>query len=618
MALRALLAILAPLLLLPAAAGAQTAPPTLGVEALQPGQKAVVRTVFQGERIETFDAEIVGVFHGGRVDGDMIVARATSERVIRSGIAQGMSGSPVFVDGKLIGALSGAWAFSRDPLFVVTPIREMLSVLDQPGGDPGDDAGTAGPAGLDPASGRIRFGAFEWPGLGGEAESVPPFAPAAPDPMAGLASAGPGIPARLAIPVACSGLDPAVLPLARQMFAPLGLTAVPGGSGSAPAGAVASFEPGAAVAVELMRGDLRLAAIGTVTWRDRDRVLIFGHPFFQSGHVRMPLATASITTIVASELISFKLGMPGTPVGVATQDRRAAVGGRVGPTPRLMPVSVAIAGSGRAERRFRFESIEDRAMAPQLVGIAALNSLLESGGAGPAQTVRWTVRLHRHGAVPLQLSDVTVSENLQAELAAAVAAPLRFLYNNPFSPLPLDSIAVRLETHPGRDLWTLRSAEVLEAAVRPGGDVRVRCEIERWRGGRETVTLSLHVPEEVPAGRYVAWFGGGAELSRYEAQRLPGRYRPASLDEAWERLATFRSSDRLYGALLARAPEITRDGRDYPELPTSALALLAGNQSGEDANRRGWQAMIDQAQHPLAGLLRGEIQLEVNVDPQAP
>ena len=602
-------------LALPLTAGAQEAPPTLDLDALQPGQKAVVRTVFQGERIESLEAEIVGVFHGGRVDGDIIVARATTERVIHSGIAQGMSGSPVYVDGKLVGALSGAWAFSKDPLFVVTPIREMLSVLDQPGGDAGDDAGTGGPAGIEAAGGRIAFGAFEWP------VPVPAGAAAAlPSPVesfVGVTGAGPGIPSRLALPVACSGLDPAVLPLARQILAPLGLTAVPGGSGSAPASR-ATLEPGGAVAVELMRGDLRMAAIGTVTWRDRERVLIFGHPFFQSGRVRLPLATANITTIVASELISFKLGMPGTPVGVATQDRRAAVGGKVGAPPHLMPVSVAIAATERPERRFHFESIEDRALAPQLVGIASLNSLLESGGAGPAQTVRWTVRMHRRGAAPLQISDVMVSDNLQNELAGGIAAPLRFLYNNPFSPLPLDSVTVRLEATPGRALWTLRSAEVLDAAVRPGSDVRVRCEIERWRGGRETVTLSLHVPEEVPEGRYVAWLGGGAELSRFEAQRLPGRYRPASLDEAWERLASYRPSDRLYAALIARAPEVTRDGRDYPELPTSALALLAGNQSGEDANRRGWQAMLDQAQHPLAGPLRGEIQLEVNVDPQAP
>jgi len=586
--------------------------PTLDPDALQAGQKAVVKTVFQGERIEDFEAEIVGVLHGGRVDGDIIVARATSERVTKTGIAQGMSGSPVYVDGHLVGALSGAWAFSREPLFVITPIREMLAVLDQPGGDEDDAAGTAGPAGLEPRGAPIQFGAFEWPGLPEEGET----APALPSTVA----AAMGQPARLAVPVACVGLDPAALSHARQLLEPLGFTAVPGGrsGSSATPAAPPVLEPGSAVAVELLRGDLRLAAIGTITWRDGDRVLIFGHPFFQSGRVRLPLASASVTTIVASDVISFKLAMPGTPFGVATQDRRAAVAGFMGRSPRLMPVSVTVAGGGRGSRTYRFESIEDRALAPQLVGLAALNSLLESGGVGSGQTVRWSVELFRRGAPPLALSDVVVSETLPGELLSGVTGPLRFLFNSPFARLELDSVRVRLESRPGRELWTLRSAHLLDAAVRPGEHVRVRCEVERWRGGRETLTLSVRVPEEAPEGRYVLWLGGGSELSRHEAQRLPGRYRPASLDEAWTRLAGFRTSDRLYAALLARAPEVTRGGRDYPELPTSALALLAGGQTAEDVNRRGSETMLDETRRPFDGQVRGELQLEVNVDLEAP
>jgi hypothetical protein len=420
------------------------------------------------------------------------------------------------------------------------------------------------------------------------------------------------------VPIACGGLQPSLLPLAGRLFEPLGFTAVPGGRASADTVASAPFEPGSAVAVELMRGDLHLAAIGTVTWREGNRVLIFGHPFFQAGTVRMPLASASITTVVASNLISFKLGSAGRPLGTATQDRRAAVAGTVGPPPRLMPVAVTIAGPGGAPRTFRFESIEDRAMAPQLVSLAALNSLLKSGGTGANQTMRWTLVLHRSGVPPLTLSDVAAGDSPLTDLQGGLAAPLRFLYNNPFSKLGLDSITVRLESVPGRSSWSLRSARVLDAAVRPGGVARVSCEIEHWRGGHQTVTLALRVPEEAPPGRYVLWVGGGQELSRYEATRLPGRYRPSSLEEAWRRLADARSSDRLHAALLARAPELTLSGRDYPELPTSALALLAGGNTAEDENRRGSYAFLDQVERRIDGEIHGELQMEVLVDPGAP
>jgi hypothetical protein len=372
------------------------------------------------------------------------------------------------------------------------------------------------------------------------------------------------------------------------------------------------------VAVDVMRGDLQLSAIGTVTWREGDRVLIFGHPLFQSGDVRLPMASAEITTIVPSEQFAFKLGVRGRTIGTLTQDRRSAMAGRIGPSPRLLPLSVAVRGLGRPTQSFRFESVEDRALAPQLVGLAAVNSVLESGGSGAGQTVRWRLRMYRHGAAPLVLDDVSVGDSPALELAGALGAPLRFLFNNPFAPLTLDSIAVTLDVTPGRDLWTLRGVQIMEQAVRPGATAHVRCEVERWRGERRSVVLDVVVPEEVPNGRYVLWVGGGAELTRFEAARLPGRFRPASLDEAWRRLGDVRASEQLYATLVARAPEVNVTGRDYPELPSSALAVLSDAQRAGDLARRGDRVLLGETRHALAGAVRGELQLELNVDSKAP
>jgi SpoIVB peptidase S55 len=587
-----------------AAAAAPAGIPTLGVDQLRPGQKAVVKTVFVGDRVEDFDAEIVGVLKGGRAEGDMILARATSERVIKSGVAQGMSGSPVYVDGRLIGALSSGWSFSREPLFGVTPIGEMLAVLDLPARP--DGPGSAGPAGVETAGGAVRFGEFRW--------EDPPPAASEPAQTPGLASA----PAPLALPMICAGLHPAALVEARRLFGPLGLAVTPGGrapDGGPPAD---SLRPGGAVAVDILTGDLQLSAIGTLTWRDGDRVLIFGHPLFQSGDVRLPLATAEIATIVASDLTSFKLGVRGRAVGTLTQDRRAAMSGRIGGTPRLLPVSVDIGGAGHAHQSFHFASIEDRGLAPQLVGIAALNSFLESGGAAGNQTLRWTMRLVRHGAPTLTLHDVVAGDSPPGDLLSALSSPLRFLFNNPFDTLRLDSVTVAIDAAPAREQWTLRSARLLDAAVRPGGSVRIECEIERWHGARSRVAMSVTAPEELPEGRYVLWLGGGAELSRYEATRLPGRYRPTSLADAWRRIADTRPSDALYAALFASAPEVTREGRDYPELPVSALAVLAGGQGAGDIGRRGDAARLDERRVAFAGPVRGELLLSIQVDAKAP
>jgi hypothetical protein len=594
-------------------APARSGVPTLDPEALVAGQKAEVRTVFSGQKIETFEAEILGVVKGGRADGDMILARATSERVVRSGVAQGMSGSPVYVDGKLIGALSSGWTFSSEPIFGITPIREMLRVLEIP--ETGSDRNGAGPVGVETGvlSAPARYREFRWPGDDRETPA------AGPDRSAGQAASrvSTGL-APLPVPLACGGLHSAALAAATDLLAPLGFAVGPGGKAEDGGPTAAAMEPGSAVAVDLMTGDVQFSAIGTVTWREADRVLIFGHPFFQAGAIRMPLSSAEITTIVPSVASSFKLGVRGREIGVATEDRRAAVGGRLGGHVSMLPLAVEIAGPNREAQHFHFEVLEDRALAPTLIPLAALNSLLESGGNGSGQTLRWTVELHRAGAAPLVLHDLAAGEGASNELVSGLGAPLRYLFNNPYRRLDLDSLRVKIEVVPQREQWTLRAARLEAAAVRPGSSVHVRCDLERWRGAHEVREITVNVPEEVPPGRYVLWIGGGNELTHLEAQRMPARFRPASLEEAWGRLAMTRTEDALYAVLLARAPEVTSDGRDYPELPESALLVLSSGLSGADRTHRSDTALLEETRVPLGALVVGEQPVELTVDDHAP
>ena len=588
------------------ALAARAVVPTLPPADLHAGQRAVVRTVFVGTQIDSFDAEIVGVLSGGKAEGTMILARATTPSVVASGIAQGMSGSPVYVGGKLIGALSSGWAFSKEPLFGVTPIGEMLDVLDQPRRPTGGVATSAGPSGPD-APGRISdvaFGPFHWSEPG---SPVIPAEPAVPE-ASELAP--------LALPLTGTLAPEAVRILAPE-FREAGLHLVSGAGGVAKQ-APATLEPGGAVAVDLMRGDLQLSAIGTVTYRDGDRVLIFGHPFFQAGDVRMPLSTAVITTIVASEQTSFKLGQRGREVGVATQDRRTAVGGDLGEYTHLMPITIHLDAEGRPAQRFHFESIEDRALAPLLLSAATLNSVLESNGSGASQTLAWSLDLYRHGVPPLRMHDVASGDTPLNDLAGALMGPVRFLLNNPYERVVLDSLVARVTIEPRRLQWQLRSARLLEASVRPGGTIPVLCEIESWRGERKEVELKIHASDEMPDGGYVLYLGGGAELTRYEAQHLPARFRPTSLDDAWRRFGALRPSAGLYGALFASAPEVTRRGQDYPELPLSALALMSSVTAGGDVARRGDAALMDEQQLTLDGPLHGEVLLPIRVDHNAP
>jgi hypothetical protein len=400
-----------------------------------------------------------------------------------------------------------------------------------------------------------------------------------------------------------------------------GFGVVPGGRPPTPARssttAVHALEPGSAVAVDVLRGDLNFSAIGTVTYRDGDRVLIFGHPFFQSGEVRLPLSTARITTILGNFNTSFKLGAAGTPVGTATQDRRAAVAGRLGTPPQLMPIRVTVRGASPRAEEFAFESIDDRSLLPQLLSAAVLNSLLESGGAGAMQTIRWSLSVWAGGR-RLRLADVAAGEAPLGDVAATLGSPVRFLAGNPYRRFRADSIVVELDTAPGRAQSTLRSATLAAATVRPGSVAHVRAQIERWRGARSTLTLDVPVPQELPDGRYVLHLAGGIEFDKFVATRLPARFRAVSLEDAWQRLGASRGSDALYAGLWARAPEVSMDGDDLPELPTSALALLAPPlQAGDRVRHSDW-ALVQESRKSTDGVLRGELLLDLVVDHLAP
>jgi hypothetical protein len=586
---------------------------------LRPGQRAVVHTVFQGTSVDTFLAEIVGVMRGGRAEGDLIVGRALSPRVIHTGIAQGMSGSPVYVDGKLAGALSSGWGFVKEPLFGITPIEEMLGVLAFPerGGPQQPSVGPEGP----PAGARVGdagsagWGEFRWPGT--ETESA---TKASRDPQAGARPGSPGEPGlqRLALPLACSGLHPLALSMLRPLVEPWGLAAVPAGESPGGGPQAADLGPGSALAVDLLRGDLRLSAIGTVTWRDGDRLLAFGHPFFQAGDVNLPMSSAEIVTIIPSDFISFKLGSPGRQIGTLLQDRRAAVSGRLGPAPRLLPFTVAVEGVKPRPQQFRYQVVEDRTMAPTLIAVAALSSLFESGGAGANQSVRWKLQVHAAGLPTLRLADRVSSDGATGEAVGQLRAPLEFLFNNPYQRIRFDSLTAVIEVEPAREQWVLRNARLDRVEVKPGDQVEVLVEVERFRGARETHRLKLPVPAELGDGDVMVWVGGGAELMRYESSRTPARYQPVSLSDAWRRLSAWRSSDGIYAALAVRYPEVTAGGADLPELPASAQAVLLSPVRRGQEVRGGRLTLLSEIKRPVEGVLRGELQLPLSVNPEAP
>jgi len=577
----------------PAAAGGLDRARFIGIDEIKPGQKATCRTVFEGRTIEEFTLEIAGVVKGGKADGDMILARAEGPRLAHDGIAAGMSGSPIYIDGRLAGALAFGWPFSRDALCGITPIADMLDVMAQPDGTPTGEF-TSGP-GL-----TVR---------GTKSES------------AGLE--------RLRTPLMAGGLSPA----ARAWLAPWaeenGFLLAAGGVGSAssPAGltahaaleaARAALVPGAAVSVDLMRGDMNLSAIGTLTWRDGDKVAAFGHPFFQTGPVAYPLGLADIVTIVASDLNSFKMGSPAEQVGVITQDRRAAIAGHLGDIPHMLPLTVSVHRPEGSET-YRYEILRSRLLAPTLAGLGVVGALTTRGGSAPEATWRWRARLVAPGVQPLVMADIATGQLTGASTQLSV--PLGLLLNNPFAAYDADSLTFDVDITPGISRAQVVSASIDPRVIEPGGTAHVTAELRDYRGASSFVNFDLTVPEAQPEGRLIVAVAGGPELDRQEAPRLPGRFRVSSLPELVERLAERRSDDRVYAALYGPGVEASQGSAEQPQLPVFAQRLLASDRANRPDDPFGNLARLAQSEKvvgaPVDGLLTLALDVRMQSTPNA-
>ena len=560
----------------------------IGVHELKPGMKAVGKTVFTGRTIENFELEIVGVVPGGKAEGAMILARALGPRLEHDGIAAGMSGSPIYVDGRLAGALAFSWPFSRDALCGITPIDEMIDVMRQPDGPPTGDFAT------------------------GPIVTLPP-----PIPQPAPEGAGVGL-ERLRTPLVAGGLTPEARAWLEPWAKEQGFLLTAGGASGATkpkvkpdrAQARAALEPGAAFSVDLMRGDMNLSAIGTITWRDGDRIVGFGHPFFQSGNVSYPLALADITTIVASDLNSFKMGVPAEQVGAIRQDRRAAVAGSIGDVPAMLPLTVNVSGLAGRES-YRYEVLRHRGLAPTLVGLGIVGALSARGGVAPEATWRWRMRVVAPGSPPLVLEDAATGTLTSA--GAALAAPLQLLLNNPFAAYLADSMTVDLAVEAGLARAQIVSANIEPRVIEPGQVAKVTAELRDYRGTSRFLTFDVPVPQAQPEGRLVVALAGGSELDRQEAPRLPGRFRAQSLPELLRRLAERRRDDRLYAVLYGPGVEASFGGEAHPELPLFAQRLLVSDRANRPTAPFGNLARLVEDQRPVGIPVDGLLTLALDV-----
>lgn len=567
------------------------APPPIPVAEIHPGMTGYGLTVFAGSRVDTFSVRVLGVQPNARAQGSIVLVEVAGHGLERSSIAQGMSGSPVFLDGRFAGAVAFGWEGSLLPIGGVTPAEEMLALpvaAPSPGGTP-RAGGSWDPRKLVAGRGAELAAAFD----GGSptiAVIAPPGAMAATPAATAMPS---GWPAPLDL--AADLLEP-LLPRGNPaspawLVRPAGLATGGGGfRANIPADEPVTLRPGSACAVSLVAGDADLGAIGTVTWVDGDRVLMMGHPLLQRGAVNLPLAAADIVTILPSRRISFKLGSPGPVVGAVHHDLRAGLSGRLGAKAPTVPVTVDLGGA--APGSFRFDVAVDPQLTPLLVFWSFYNALLAGGDDASRQLIDWrldTSWVDAEGGVPrhLALGGVASGPGGAGMLAGEVMTPLALLLDNPFGALALESAAFTAEVTPGR-ADAVVTALGAPRRVTAGDDVLpVTVELRDAAGGRRQVPVEVPLPAALPAGPYRLVAASAAEFFAFEAQRAPDRLQPVGLEDLWELLATERSASTLVVAVFSPDRPALVAGRELAGVPGSvARAIDAGRQPSAQAMAR--------------------------------
>ena len=575
--------------LLPLGMGAETPTPSLAaagelfpLDSVRAGLTGYGLSVFQGAIPERFEVEVLGVWRNTQPSTSFILARLKGRGLESSGVIAGMSGSPVYVDGRLLGAVSFSWLFANEAVAGITPIEQMRQLS---AGESSTSSSSTGHRFREPRdliSGSPTWqeileplGSLEGTGLDSAISGVQ------------WSTVGFGSATRESLKVALDSLSPA---------------------GQAAAAGDSELVAGSSVSGVLVDGDLRLAATGTVTERRGNEILAFGHPFLGVGPLSLPMATSEVVTVISSQMNSFKIANLGAVVGAFEMDRAAGIRGRVGAEAPMIPVSVRIAGL--VDRQFALRVADLPLLTPTLVAISTLGSLEAASQTNGSQGLDLEARFDM-----AEWGELEIRQSFDGELASQEAAFYLFAFtdfflNNRFERVDLDSVDIELEQHAEPRTARLVGAHVSQTLVRPGDRIELVVDLQAYRGDTFRATLALDVPTGLPEGRYSLLVGDGVsvDIARLEVEKTA----PQTFPQALRFLRSFHSSRELVALGVFRGEGLSVGGEVLPQLPASVRSLwsAAPSTSATPLRLAVAQESVIELDQPLEGIVRVDLEVQ--------
>jgi hypothetical protein len=558
------------------------APPYYPIADVKPGTVATGYTVWQGESIEEFKVHIIGVLHN--VIGprrDLILAKLEGGPLAQTGVIAGMSGSPVYIDGRLVGAVSySLGAFSKEPIAGITPIGEMIdaATLETPRAQVGTRVRLELPVTREGIAAALRA-SMSW---------ARPFADRPTDVQvlgADIHNQVATLLRPIATPLNLGGFSPDVAELLGVSFRDYGFLPVAGvgAAGRSQDSATVSplLRPGSAIGVNIVNGDFNMGATGTVTEVIENRVYAFGHPFFNLGPIAFPMTKAYVHTLLPSMTSSMKIATLGDVIGTVHQDRATTIAGLMGDAPATIPVKLSLESERGYKKQFEFRVVNDQLFTPLFTYASILSTLTsyerETGAA--SFNIRGTMNVRSHGE--LTIEDLFSGNGASLSTAGSIMAPLTFLLGNDFEPIQIEAVDLSIQSTEQPRTATIERVWLDGVRARAGRTVPLKVLMRTYRGDEVVRTLPIDIPANA-TGSLSVMVSDGTRLAQWERREVRQPTEPRSVPQLMRALNMARRNNRLYVRLLASDAGAVVSGEPLSSLPPSVLGVLEADRSTGD------------------------------------
>lgn len=572
------------------------------------GMRGTARTVFRGTEPEEFSVEILGIVPGAiGPKQDMIVGKISGGQADRTAVFAGMSGSPVYIDGKLIGAISYSFPFAKEAICGITPIEQMIAIFEK------DTQDTKTVQEIR----SISFAELASVDLNGSS----PNAVLRSGIVSGMRSNSPLSSVagqtfrRIATPVSFTGFSQQTL----DVFAPqliqaglLPVASVGGTSAISPLKEATenTLRGGASVSMQLSRGDYSLAAAGTVTYRDGDKIYAFGHPFLSLGMSDLPMSESHVVTVIPNVNNSFKLDVPDAMVGTMTQDRATGVFGKLGQAPKMIPVKIELETSLGKKHIVDLEVVRDNFLTPMLLNMAIYNTGVAHERTVGDTTVRVVANVDIGGTKPLHIDRRFTGGQSTQFASAAVAMPFVTLFRSGFQDLNIKSVNVKLYTEDGSKTAILDRMSIDRAEAKAGDTIELQA-FARTNTGRVVVQkIPVTIPADTPEGSLSIVLADGSTMQKNAASQF---FVPATLFDLVSTMNEIKRPDLLYVKLMRTSKGAIIGSSELPNLPPSVLATL-NNERTTGGVKPAVETIISENEiAPSEFLISGEQTLTINI-----